>query len=98
MDKHKSAIEPELSQETLIEFPCDFPIKVMGETRPDFTAEIIKTIKTLIPSFDANQIEMRGSSGGKYISVTCTVHVTSKLQLDDIYRALTSHPMVKVTL
>jgi putative lipoic acid-binding regulatory protein len=70
----------------------------MGETRPDFTAEIIKTIKTLIPSFDANQIEMRGSSGGKYISVTCTVHVTSKLQLDDIYRALTSHPMVKVTL
>lgn len=83
---------------TLIEFPCDFPIKVMGETQPDFTAEIVKTIQKLIPTFDANGIEMRGSSGGKYISLTCTVHVTSKLQLDDIYRALTSHPLVKVTL
>lgn len=86
------------SAETLIEFPCDFPIKVMGETHVHFTAEIIKTIQTLIPSFNESNIEMRGSSGGKYISLTCTVYVTSKPQLDDIYRALTSHPMVKVTL
>lgn len=84
--------------ETLIEFPCDFPIKVMGETHVDFTAEIIKTIQTLIPGFDASHIEIRGSSGGKYISLTCTVYVTSKPQLDDIYRALSSHPMVKVVL
>jgi uncharacterized protein len=98
MDKHKSQIEPEASPETLIEFPCDFPIKVMGATHENFSTEIIKTIKTLIPSFDASQIEMRGSSGGKYISLTCTVHVTSKPQLDDIYRALSSHPMVKVVL
>ena len=86
------------TQETLIEFPCDFPIKVMGETHADFTTEIIKTIQVKLPSFNASQIEMRGSSGGKYISLTCTVYVTSKPQLDDIYRALTSHPMVKVTL
>lgn len=84
--------------ETLIEFPCDFPIKVMGETHADFATEIIKTIQTILPSFNASQIEMRGSSGGKYISLTCTVYVTSKPQLDDIYRALTAHPMVKVTL
>ena len=84
--------------DTLIEFPCDFPIKVMGETHADFTAEVIKTIHTLEPNFDADNIEMRGSSGGKYISLTCTVHVTSKLQLDNIYRALTAHPMVKVVL
>ncbi len=85
-------------QETLIEFPCDFPIKVMGETHADFTAEIIQTIQKLLPSFDASNIEMRGSSGGKYISLTCTVHVTSKPQLNDIYRALSSHKMVKVVL
>ncbi len=84
--------------ETLIEFPCDFPIKVMGETHPDFTTEIIKTIQQLEHNFDASKVEMRGSSGGKYISLTCTVHVTTKPQLDDIYRALTSHPMVKVVL
>ena len=84
--------------ETLIEFPCDFPIKVMGETHVDFTSEIIKAIQIINPSFDPTKIEMRGSSGGKYIGLTCTVHVTSKPELDNIYRALTSHPMVKVTL
>jgi len=84
--------------ETLIEFPCDFPIKVMGETHEDFTSEIIKTIQQVTPDFDPRKIEMRGSSGGKYISLTCTVHVTSKPQLDNIYRALTSHAMVKVAL
>jgi uncharacterized protein len=84
--------------ETLIEFPCDFPIKVMGETHADFSAEIIKTIRALNSSFDASRIEIRGSSGGKYISLTCTVYVTSKPQLDDIYRALTAHPMTKFVL
>ena len=90
--------EDKAIQETLIEFPCDFPIKVMGETHADFTAEIIKTIRSKLAHFDENDIEMRGSSGGKYISLTCTVHVTSKPQLDDIYLALTNHPMVKVVL
>jgi putative lipoic acid-binding regulatory protein len=85
-------------QETLIEFPCDFPIKVMGETHAEFTNEIIKAIQGVLPNFDAGNIEMRGSSGGKYISLTCTVYVISKPQLDDVYRTLTSHPLVKVTL
>jgi uncharacterized protein len=94
----KPTAELEISQETLIEFPCDFPIKVMGETHADFANEIIVTIQSMVPSFDASKIEMRGSSGGKYISLTCTVHVTSKPQLDNVYRALTSHKMVKVVL
>lgn len=85
-------------QESLIEFPCDFPIKVMGETRDDFADTIIAVIQTLLPDFNANLVEMRASSGGRYISLTCTVYVTSKPQLDDIYRLLTAHPMVKVVL
>jgi putative lipoic acid-binding regulatory protein len=84
--------------ETLIEFPCYFPIKVMGETHQHFTQEMVKAIRHLLPDFDESSIEMRGSSGGKYISLTCSVYVTTKPQLDDIYRALTSHPMVKVVL
>ena len=90
--------EPEIPQETLIKFPCDFPIKVMGETHADFSKEMIKAIQSVITNFDANQIEMRGSSGGKYISLTCTVYVSSKPQLDDVYRVLTTHPMVKFVL
>lgn len=85
-------------QETLIEFPCDFPIKVMGETRDEFTETIVEVIQGHVSDFDASKIEMRASTGGKYISITCFVFVTSKPQLDDIYRALTAHPFVKVVL
>lgn len=91
------AIEPQ-TEETLIEFPCDFPIKVMGETHDEFSTEIIKTIRVLEATFDATKVEMRGSSKGKYTSLTCTCYVESKVQLDNIYRALTSHPMVKYVL
>jgi uncharacterized protein len=85
-------------QETLIEFPCEFPIKVMGETHVDFSMEIIRTIQAHETKFDASKVEMKGSSAGKYTSLTCTCYVESKPQLDNIYRALTSHPMVKFVL
>lgn len=84
--------------ESLIEFPCEFPIKVMGLTDDHFGMEIIKTIQQYEPSFDASKIEMRGSSAGKYTSLTCTCYVESQAQLDDIYRALTSHPLTKYVL
>ena len=82
----------------LIEFPCDFPIKVMGETQDDFAQTIITVIQTIVPTFDANHVEMRASSGGKYISLTCNVVVNSQKELDDIYRLLTAHPLVKFAL
>jgi putative lipoic acid-binding regulatory protein len=85
-------------EDTLITFPCDFPIKVMGEMRDDFSEIIISAIASLAPDFNASKVEMRASSGGKYISLTCTILVTTKQQLDDIYRLLTSHPLVKVVL
>lgn len=84
--------------ETLIEFPCDFPIKVMGKTEADFSAQIINIIQTFVPSFDASKIEMKGSAKGNYTSLTCTCYVESKEQLDNIYRALTSNPLVKYVL
>lgn len=82
----------------LIEFPCDFPIKVMGETHDNFALTIIDLIQSIVPGFNASQVEMRASSGAKYISLTCTVHVISQAQLDDIYRLLSTHPLVKFTL
>jgi len=85
-------------QDTLIEFPCDFPIKVMGEMHDNFAEIIVAEIRKQLPDFDSSRVEMRASSGGKYISLTCTVYVTSRPQLDNIYRALTAHPMVKITL
>lgn len=85
-------------QETLIEFPCHFPIKVMGLQHADFINEVVSVIQKILPAFDTTHIQTRASATGKYTSLTCEVYVTSKLQLDSIYMALTSHPMVKVVL
>jgi hypothetical protein len=85
-------------QETLLEFPCEFPLKVMGETREGFAEAVVAVVRQHAPDFDATRVEMRPSSTGKYLSLTCTIHATSKPQLDDLYRALTAHPMVKVVL
>ena len=85
-------------EENLLEFPCDFPIKVMGETSDAFAATMVEVIKAIDPTFDASKVDMRASTGGRFISLTCTVHATSRAQLDDIYRALTSHPLSKYVL
>ena len=90
-------IEPHTAP-PLIEFPCNFAIKVMGETHDAFAATIVELIQTLVPAFSSEHIEMRASSAGKYISLTCSVYVTSQDQLDDVYRALTAHPLVKFAL
>ncbi len=82
----------------LIEFPCDFPIKVMGNTHSTFPETINSLIQSLLPEFNKDRIESRVSSSGKYTSLTCTVHVVSQAQLDDVYRLLTAHPLVKYTL
>ena len=87
-----------MADETLIEFPCDFPIKVMGLAQEGFVQAIADVVLKHAPDFDAATMEMRPSKAGTYLSLTCTVHATSKAQLDALYRALTSHPLVKVVL
>lgn len=87
-----------MSEDTLLEFPCEFPIKVMGETREGFADAIVEVVRLHAPEFDASRMDMRPSSTGKYLSLTCTITATSKPMLDDLYRALTAHPMVKVVL
>jgi uncharacterized protein len=83
---------------TLLEFPCDFPIKIMGEHRDDFVRGMLAIVQRHAPDFLAETVELRASSGGKYLSVTCTIRATSKPQLDALYRELTAHPLVKVAL
>jgi uncharacterized protein len=86
------------SSETLIEFPCDFPIKIIGIVSEQFTDNIIKIIKNHAPNFSTNSVEMKGSKQGNYISLTCNIYVTSKVQLDNLYRELSSHPETKFVL
>ncbi|WP_321879930.1 DUF493 family protein [Paraburkholderia bannensis] len=86
------------AKESLIEFPCDFPIKVMGKTHPEFESTMIAVLREFDGGFDESTIEKRPSSGGNYTGLTVTVRTTSQAHLDDIYRALTGHPMVKIVL
>ena len=83
---------------TLLEFPTDFPIKIMGERRDDFTQVMVELVRRHAPDFKAETVEMRASSKGNYLSVTCTVRATSKAQLDALYREITAHPWVKMAL
>ncbi|MCX7166405.1 MAG: DUF493 family protein [Rhodocyclales bacterium] len=87
-----------MTRETLIEFPCDFPLKIMGATDAGFAQAVVEVVLKHAPEFDAASIEMRPSKAGNYLSLTCTVHAVSQEQLDALYRELTSHPMVKVVL
>ncbi|KDP83310.1 MULTISPECIES: HP0495 family protein [Cupriavidus] len=85
-------------RESLIEYPSHFPIKVMGSMQDGFAEAIVTLVQDFDPDFHAGKMEMRPSSKGNYLGLTVTVWVTSREQLDDLYRALTSHPMVKVVL
>ena len=80
------------------EFPTDFPIKVMGRRVEGFAQAVVDVVKVHAPDFDASTLEMRTSKDGNYLSVTATIRATSRAQLDDLYRALTSHPLVKIVL
>ena len=81
-------------KDSLITYPSAFPIKVMGARADGFVAAITHIARQFDPSFDASRVELRESSGGKYLGITAT----SREQLDELYRTLSSHPMVKVVL
>ena len=95
----------ETNQETLLEFPCRFSIKIMGAKHPEFAAkvlefavQILETVRLHAPDTAEHDMRHRESSQGNYQGVTVTINAENKEQLDNIYRALTSHPMVKVVL
>ena len=85
-------------KDSLIEYPCLFPIKVMGAKADGFVHALTEVARQFDPFFDASTIELRDSRAGNYLGVTLTITATSREQLDDLYRALSSHPMVKVVL
>jgi len=83
---------------SLIEYPSEFPIKVMGAQADGFVEAIVAVARRFDPALDAARVELRPSSGGNYLGITLMVTATSRQQLDALYQALTSHPMVKVVL
>ena len=83
-------------RKSLLEFPCVFPLKVMGLKDPEFINTIGALVQSIVEDFDPKTITVRDSRAGKYQGLAITVYAQSREQLDELYRALTSHPMVKV--
>jgi len=88
----------EARKDSLITFPSQFPVKVMGANVDGFVHAVTEIARRFDPGFDAANVELRDSKAGNYLGVTVTITATSQEQLDALYRALSTHPMVKVVL
>ncbi len=84
--------------DSLIKYPSRFPIKVMGAKVEGFVSAVTMIARRFDPGFDEASVELRDSRAGNYLGITITVTVTSRDHLDEIYRTLSTHPMVKVVL
>ena len=86
------------AQNSLIDYPCDFPIKVMGKSQQGFAQAVTEVVLRHDPNFQVANMEMRSSKAARYLSLTCTVRATSRQQLDALYQELCDHPMVEMVL
>jgi putative lipoic acid-binding regulatory protein len=87
-----------MAEGSLLAFPCDFPIKVMGRKQPGFAQEVMDVVQRHAPDFDSATMQLRPSRQGRYLSVTCVVRATSREQLDALYQELCDHPGVVMVL
>ena len=85
-------------EESLLEYPCDFPIKILGHTQAGFAQAVVEIVRRHAPDFDGGTVGMKTSKHGKYLSITCVIRAQSREQLDRLYRELCDHPMVVMVL
>jgi putative lipoic acid-binding regulatory protein len=86
------------AEETLLEFPCIFPIKAMGRADCDLQTVVVEILHRHGAAFGEGDVSARASSGGKWLSVTARIRADSKAQLDAIYLDLTAHELVVYAL
>lgn len=87
-----------MSEETLLEFPCQFPIKAMGKSSAQFDVTVVEIVRRHVDDLKEGAVSTRPSKGGKYMSVTVVIEATSRAQLDAIYQDLTDHPEILMAL
>ena len=87
-----------MNDESLLQFPCDFPIKAMGPGGSDFRALVVERVRRHAPDLDEARVRTRDSRAGRYQSVTVTVLARDRAQLDAIYQDLSGHPQIKLVL
>lgn len=87
-----------MTDDTLLEFPCDFPIKIMGKASDEFRSLALGIVARHFGEIRPERVEERPSRGGRYLSITCTVRADNKAQIDDCYMDLTACQQVLVAL
>jgi len=87
-----------MSEETLLEFPCEFPVKAMGKDTPEFHVAVRELVEQYTGPLEDDRIQNTLSKNGRFVSITITVNARSQEQLDDIYRVITSHDDVLMAL
>ncbi len=87
-----------MTEETLLEFPCEFPIKAMGKTRDDLDKIVYEIICRFAPETPFEKVKSNRSKKGNFLSITTTITATSKKQLDNIYLALTASEYISMAL
>jgi putative lipoic acid-binding regulatory protein len=85
-------------QDTIMKFPCQFPIKVMGMASDDFDTMVDEIIKKHVTELPKDAAKSRLSQEGNYVAVTVTIEAESRQQLDNIYLDLTEHKKVLMAL
>jgi len=86
------------TDESFIEYPCQFPIKAMGLATQEFERMVLEIVQRHAPETQESAVHKRDSSNGKYLSVTVTIEASSREQLDAIYLDLTAHELVLMAL
>lgn len=90
--------EKEPTTESLLTFPCEFTVKVFGEMAPDYEQTILDLIRPFAPNLSTGAIQSRVSENGKYLSLSITLYVNSRAELDNIYQALSNSPKVLMAI
>lgn len=86
------------TEETLLEFPCDYAIKAMGLSSEKLDLIVVNIVSKHVDDLAEGAVTTKQSSGGKYTSITVNIRATSKAQLDDVYRELSGHELIKYVL
>ncbi len=81
-----------------IEFPCAYPVKIVGENRDDFAGEVLDLTRLHAPEVGVEHVQIRPSREGRYCSVTITIIATGETQLRELHATLKAHPLVRMVL
>ena len=93
-----SALPPEPDTPSLLEFPCEFPIKVVGRREDGFAQAVSGIVQRHAEDFVPSTVGMKASRNARFLSLTVTITARSRAQLDALYRELSSHPLVMMVL